>query len=223
MNDRERQERSEHSSGVSARGSARRKALLKAAAELFLKQGYERTSLAQIVDRAGGSKSTVYGQFGDKAGLFRTVVLELCEEMFEPLSEGLPAVNDPATMLTEVAWRFLDMLWGADVQALSRIVYTEGARNPEIADVFFESGYEEGYRQLSVYLSRIAFGLSDERALLLARMFLTMLPGDAYDRLLAGASVQRTRAELDSQVALSVEWLLWKLEADLQKADTAAT
>ncbi|MEM7797667.1 MAG: TetR/AcrR family transcriptional regulator [Chloroflexota bacterium] len=213
MDKQEKQERSGRSPKLGARGAARRKALLEAAADLFLKQGYERTSLDQIVERAGGSKSTVYNQFGDKAGLFRTVVIELCAEMFAPLSEGLPPAGNPAEVLTTVAKLFLEMLWGDDVQALSRIVYTDGVRNPEISDVFFETGYEEGYRQVAAYLRQVAPNLSDERSLLLARMFLTMLPGDAYDRLLAATTIQRTQAEIDSQIALSVEWLMWKLEA----------
>ncbi|MEX3015990.1 TetR/AcrR family transcriptional regulator [Gymnodinialimonas hymeniacidonis] len=193
------------------KGSARRAAVLKASAELFLEQGYERTSLAQIIERAGGSKSTLYAQFRDKAGLFNTVVIELCQAAFGPLSEGFPKNGTPKDLLTEIARRFLEMLWGEDVLALSRIVYTEGGRNPEIADVFFDRGYEEGYAQLSGYLRAVTPGLTKDRAMTLARMFLTMLPGDAYDRLLAGTTTQRTKAELDEQIEISVEWLVWQL------------
>ncbi len=194
------------------RGSARRAAVLKASAELFLEQGYERTSLAQIIERAGGSKSTLYAQFGDKAGLFNTVVIELCQAAFGPLSKGFPDKGAPEDLLKEIARRFLDMLWGEDVLALSRIVYTEGGRNPEIADVFFDQGYEEGYAQLSGYLRAVTPGLTQYRALTLARMFLTMLPGDAYDRLLAGTTTQRTKAELNEQIEISVDWLMWQLK-----------
>ncbi|MEL6103727.1 MAG: TetR/AcrR family transcriptional regulator [Pseudomonadota bacterium] len=193
-----------------ARGAARRAALLKAAAELYLQQGYERTSLSQIIDAAGGSKATLYDQFGDKAGLFRTVVVELCQEMFQSASGPIPQDAQPTDILRTIASQFLAMLWGPDVQALSRIVYTEGGRNPEIADVFFENGYEEGYRQLADFLVQMSDDLNEEDAMSYARMFLTMLPGDAYDRLLAGASVQRSQAELESQIEMSVEWLLWK-------------
>lgn len=193
--------------------SARRKAMLSAAADLFLKHGYERTSLTQIIKKAGGSKATVYDQFGDKAGLFKTVVIELCEEMFEPLGDGSVDSGDGAAVLREIGSKFIELIWGSDVQALSRIVYTEGGRNPEIADVFFENGYEEGYRQLSGFLRHLSPKLSQEDALELSRMFFAMLPGDAYDRLLAGVSVQRTPEELQRQIDLSVEWLLWKLGA----------
>lgn len=196
---------------LTARGSARRAAVLKAAASLFLEQGYERTSLTQIIERAGGSKTTLYAQFGHKAGLFNTVVIELCEAAFGPPDEGFSVEGNTSDVLTHIARNFLRMLWGDDVLALSRIVYTEGGRNPEIADVFFDTGYEEGYRQLAGYLCGVTPDLQHDDAMRLGRMFLTMLPGDAYDRLLAGASVQRTQAELDDQIAMSVEWLVWQL------------
>ncbi len=201
----------QNESDMTPKGSARRAAILEAAAALFLENGYERTSLDSILERTGGSKASVYANFGSKAGLFRMVVLELCDEMFASLSGGIPANEGPKEVLNKVAQRFLKILWGSDVLALSRIVYAEGGRNPEIADVFFENGYEEGYRQLADYLGLISTGLSDDTLLELSRMFLTMLPGDAYDRLLAGCSVQRSHAELERQIAISVEWLLWKL------------
>jgi AcrR family transcriptional regulator len=195
------------------RGAARRAAILKAAAELFLEQGYERTSLAQIIERAGGSKSLFYEQFGDKAGLFRTVVVELCVAIFEPMNESAPVARTPREALTQLGRSFLEVLWNEDVLALSRIVYTEGTRNPEIADVFFACGYEDGYARLAAYLAMIApRPMPEGERLSLAMMFLTMLPGDAYDRRLAGASSQRSAAELERQIAWSVEWLLWKLD-----------
>lgn len=209
----ERQGLSETRQTQKERLSARREALLRSAADLFLRQGYERTSLTQIIKQAGGSKTTVYDQFGDKAGLFRTVVIELCDAMFEPLGDQSPATLEPRAVLTEIGRKFIELTWGEDVRALSRIVYTEGGRNPEIADVFFENGYEEGYRQLSGYLLSLANNLTEAEALELARMFFAMLPGDGYDRLLAGSSVQRTSEELERQIELSVEWLMWKVDA----------
>ncbi len=195
-------------------GVARRAAILKAAADLFLEQGYERTSLTQILERAGGSKSLFYEQFGDKAGLFRTVVIELCVAMFEPLTQTKPAGTTPREVLTELGRLFLDILWNEDVLQLSRIVYADGSRNPEIADVFFACGYDDGYARLAAYLETIAPKPIDlETRLHLAMMFLSMMQGDGYDRRLAGTAKQRSREELHRQIDWSVEWLLWKVGA----------
>lgn len=49
-------------------------ALLDAARELFLEQGYVPTTLAQIAARAGVATRTVYVRFGTKVALFRRVI-----------------------------------------------------------------------------------------------------------------------------------------------------
>ncbi|RYD43145.1 MAG: TetR/AcrR family transcriptional regulator, partial [Sphingomonadales bacterium] len=46
----------------------RQSAILDAAESLFLEQGYERTSLAEIVKTSGGSLATLYELFGNKQG-----------------------------------------------------------------------------------------------------------------------------------------------------------
>ena len=47
----------------------RRRAILASARALFVEQGYEKTTLGEIVERAGGSLATVYKLFGNKDGL----------------------------------------------------------------------------------------------------------------------------------------------------------
>ena len=53
-----------------SRGEVRNSKLQKVAADLFLKRGYEGVTIDKIVELAGGSKSTVYSEFGGKCGLF---------------------------------------------------------------------------------------------------------------------------------------------------------
>ncbi|WP_176026829.1 TetR/AcrR family transcriptional regulator, partial [Brucella intermedia] len=54
----------------SERTKLRRKTILRAAAELFFEQGYATTSIDAIIERTGGSKRTIYSEFGSKEGLF---------------------------------------------------------------------------------------------------------------------------------------------------------
>lgn len=51
----------------------RQSAILDAAESLFLEQGYDRTSLAEIVKRSGGSLATLYELFGNKQGLLHAI------------------------------------------------------------------------------------------------------------------------------------------------------
>jgi TetR/AcrR family transcriptional regulator, mexJK operon transcriptional repressor len=52
----------------------KRAAIIDAARGLFLREGYERTSMDDIAAAAGVSKPTVYEHFGDKEGLFSVIV-----------------------------------------------------------------------------------------------------------------------------------------------------
>src|SRR6266550_7943948 len=55
---------------------ALRQAILTAAGELFLQQGYERFSLRKVAERVGYSATTIYLYFHDKDDLLFTVVDE---------------------------------------------------------------------------------------------------------------------------------------------------
>src|ERR1700722_16744671 len=70
-----------------SRGEVRNSKLQKVAADLFLKRGYEGVSIDKIVELAGGSKSTVYSEFGGKCGLFISSIETLCREANAPLEK----------------------------------------------------------------------------------------------------------------------------------------
>ncbi|TFI58268.1 TetR/AcrR family transcriptional regulator [Sphingomonas parva] len=190
------------------RGAARRRAMLDAAAAIFLEKGYERSSVAEIVARAGGSKSLLYEQFKDKAGLFEAMMVERCAEILEPLKREMGEADDPCRTLTRLGRQFVRVLASDDAIALQRIVYSEGARNPDIADIFFGKGHEIAYDKLTDFLSELAPGTTDEIRRRWAILFFAMLQGDATQRILAGVSDQPTQKEIDGYIDNAVTWLV---------------
>ncbi|HEY1650261.1 MAG TPA: helix-turn-helix domain-containing protein [Acidimicrobiales bacterium] len=64
-----------------AQGLATRALLIKAARELFGRQGYVDTSIDEIVARAGVTKGAVYHHFDGKEGLFRSVFEQVHREV----------------------------------------------------------------------------------------------------------------------------------------------
>jgi AcrR family transcriptional regulator len=60
-------------SGRQVRAQANRRAVVAAASELFLAQGYGHTTIAAIAARAGVSPETIYATFGSKAELLHKV------------------------------------------------------------------------------------------------------------------------------------------------------
>lgn len=67
------------------RGQQRKEVILIVAAELFLKHGYQGTSLDTIIAQAGGSKGAIYRIFNGKKGLFSAVVERLCYDFLSDL------------------------------------------------------------------------------------------------------------------------------------------
>ena len=70
-----------------SRGEVRNTRLQKVAADLFLQRGYDGVTIDKIVELAGGSKSTVYSEFGGKCGLFIKSIENLCREANKPLDQ----------------------------------------------------------------------------------------------------------------------------------------
>lgn len=76
------------------RSAATRGALVKAARELFARDGYTATGREAIVERAGVTRGALYHHFDDKEGLFRAVFEELEQEVMATVAEA--AMADPA-------------------------------------------------------------------------------------------------------------------------------
>ncbi|ULN44887.1 TetR/AcrR family transcriptional regulator [Mycolicibacterium goodii] len=75
--------------GRRGRSIEKRRAMLRAARELFVKEGYELASVDAIAARANVSKRTVYDHFGDKETVFTAVLEELGEKLTATIQNAL--------------------------------------------------------------------------------------------------------------------------------------
>jgi AcrR family transcriptional regulator len=93
-------------SGVPLSGkAATQERILQAATALFLEQGYEQTTVAQVAERAGVSRATVFWHFSDKAGLFREAFNRLVEPFRRSIDQGFEE-SDPEKRLQELLTRY---------------------------------------------------------------------------------------------------------------------
>ncbi|MFI7190685.1 TetR/AcrR family transcriptional regulator [Nocardia nova] len=76
-----------------------RERLVVAAVDLFTEQGYDATTVAQIAERAGVTKSTFFRHFPDK----RELLVAGQETLSRLLAEGIAEAPDRATPLEAVA------------------------------------------------------------------------------------------------------------------------
>jgi AcrR family transcriptional regulator len=72
-----------------------RRAILDAAADLFVEEGYERFSMRQVAERIGYSATTLYRHFADKDELLFAVVDQGFERFGQELLAASTSVEDP--------------------------------------------------------------------------------------------------------------------------------
>lgn len=167
----------------------KRQQILDASADLFTEQGYERTSLEQVADRAEVSKQTIYNNFTSKESLLRAGVLRKCEEAMiagEDLDYSLP----PSEFLPLFADRFISSLTEEKPLAMYRLVMTESQRHPEVGVAFYDSGPMPVMKALAEYL-KVATDrgeLNVQEPLMAAAQYLFSINGFTVDMALVGIS-----------------------------------
>lgn len=183
---------------VCGRGDRRRTLIIDAAIAVFMEEGYAGASIDRIVQRAGGSKATLYRHFPSKADLFAAIIQTLVEQMIAPIDrrEVRPAGGLAAT-LTDFGRTYLDVLLEPRSLALYRMVMGEGARFPDLGRVFFDQGPGRVARRLADHLRGRGWGGAGVAPESLAREFLSLVRADLHLRALLGVGVadaaERTR------------------------------
>jgi AcrR family transcriptional regulator len=193
-----------------SRGDLRNSRLQKVAANLFLRHGYERVSLDKIVELAGGSKSTVYTQFGGKCGLFISSIETLCRESNESLAHIDYSGLDLEQSLKKLAVQVLKLISSRKSVALHRLVIAEAENCPKVGEAWYMHGpartttfirqilerQTEEFHNESVSLDRLAVILHDS------------LTGDILNRRLAGVTKSETEEELNRAAESIVQVVL---------------
>ncbi|HSP36863.1 MAG TPA: helix-turn-helix domain-containing protein [Frankiaceae bacterium] len=96
-----------------------RRAVADAALELFVERGYPATTLKAIAARAGVSVQTVYGQFGNKRAVLKTVIDVTVAGDDEPVPLSRRAQADEARRESDPR-RVLALVVGGVAEILSR-------------------------------------------------------------------------------------------------------
>jgi len=201
------------------RAEKRRQALLDAATTLFLDKGFERTSVADIVGLAGGSRSTLYDLFGNKEGLLRAMVEEETQTIRATIGPAELALEFSEDGLVELAGRFVRAILAPRAVAVFRILATEGERLPDIAASFFECGPRAIERQLAERFRRALPKTGvDAGAEQLVQVFLGAVIGSFHPRHLLGLRQAPLVCCVDEHVRLAVRIFLYGALA----ADTAS-
>ena len=162
----------------------KRRDISNAAAELFLREGYDRCSMDSIAAAAGVSKQTVYSHFANKGELFRSCIAgkaELYDLRIDPsfhntLESGLGSFADG----------FLRLISDPDVVKMWRLVMNEADAHPHVAQMFHETGPEDSLNSLARFLEYHADRLATDDYKRAARTFFALTADAWHSRILLG-------------------------------------
>lgn len=166
----------------------KRKAILEAAKALFLRKGYEGSSMDAIAAEAGVSKLTVYSHYSDKATLFSAAITAKCEEQLpERLFEFSPQASIESVLL-KIGGHYHELISSREAVQLQRIVVAMATQEPRLARMFYEAGAQHMLNEMShlLELAALTGRLSVDDPQKAAERFFCLLKGGEYFRVLIG-------------------------------------
>lgn len=135
------------------RGHERCTLFLDVAEDLFLKYGYNHISLDQIVEQAGGSKSTIYKYFGNKKGLFLAMCQIHCDCFVEQMEKVFFHQQQDITKQLRDVLLELSAIFGAKDRSSFMLLIVQTAQdNPDIAQELYNIGAYRMQALLAEYL-----------------------------------------------------------------------
>ena len=189
--------------------AAQRQALLEAASEVFLERGYPGASVDAVVERAGGSKATVYALFGNKEGLLSALIAQGAETLAASV-DALPPGASFEEGLRAIGHSYLKLILQPKRIALYRLVAGESGRSPHLGDIFYRTGPQAVTTRVAAFFrSAAARGqLETDDPEQLAHFFVHALRGDHHNRVLFNPTRMPTPQEIDRHIDFVVRTLL---------------
>lgn len=139
------------------RAARRRRAILDAATELFLQNGYLGTSMDDVAARAAASKQTLYKYFASKEALFLAIVSTMTGDAGDRVQREVADPSDAgqvADLLLAYAKRQLTIVLTPRLMQLRRLVIGEAARFPELGRMLHAGGPGRAIAALATIFAR---------------------------------------------------------------------
>lgn len=200
---------------ISEKGKKRYELIVKTALKLFLKNGYEKTSLSDIVAISGGSLSSIYTFFENKEGLFKAIIEQEIDSLIKEIGEkiDLKISHGLEEFLTKFATIIFSIICTKKNISLGKIMMSEGSKNGgKLGRVFLDQILNK------IDLVLINFFEKDEikaklnpkfTAKFAAKSFIQSVIGVYYyDSLMLNEEPQLSKKEREEHIALCVELFL---------------
>ncbi len=129
--------------------SDKRLKIIAAARDLFLSEGFDRSSVDAVAAKAGVSKRTVYDYYGNKQNLLLAVVEESSSAVLDMIEQGISDHLREFEDLEQALILFCEQIvasanGSSDYKALMRLVMVEAANLPDSFFEWLDNASDEG-------------------------------------------------------------------------------
>ena len=173
---------------------------------MFMKFGFDGTSMDSVAEAAGMSKRTVYARYRDKNELFRAVQRNLIDRWLAPINQFQLGMRELEPMLVEIGRHLLTSALAPQAVSLHCIIIGESERRPEFGLLANEEGWKPAVRAVAAALRRHSAKLRLLDLDQAAEQFMSLIIANKIR--LAALGVDLDRHATDKHVRLAVDLFL---------------
>lgn len=189
------------------KGRERTRLLLAHAIDTFIELGYEGTSLTKIIEKSGGSRSTVYQCFGNKEGLFIAALEMMADDLYSACISEYRHGRTLTEDLVGFGEIFLTAITAPRAVGAMRLVYTQAPLIPKVGKWFHKEAIEASYKALAKILENHIDATAQE-LIPLAAVYVESIKGRLFHKVLCLPEYRPTETEIKDEVALCAEMLI---------------
>ncbi len=173
---------------------------------MFMKHGFDGTSIDAVAEAASMSKRTVYACYRDKNELFNAVLRDLIDRWLVPINQFQLGTHELEPMLMEIGRHLLGSALAPQVVSLHRIILGESERRPEFGRLANAEGRQPAIRAIAAALRRQASQLRVNDLERAAEQFISLVIDS--DLRLAAFGIGPGQGEIEQRVRQAVDLFL---------------
>jgi len=184
----------------------RQEYLIEVAGAMFMKLGFDGTSIDAVAEAAAMSKRTVYARYRDKNELFSAVLRDLIERWLVPINRFQSSNADLEPMLVEIARHLLTSALAPQAVSLHRIIIGEAERRPEFGRLANSEGRQAGIRAIAAALKRHRSMLRINDLEQVAEQFMSLVIDSSLR--LAALGIRSGNPDIEGRIRTAVDLFL---------------
>ena len=179
-----------------------------AAYELLQENGYAGTSMLSIAKRASASNETMYRWYGDKKGLFKSLVETNASDVKKLLEKGSGTAQSPEETLEILGPKLLGLLTGMKAVTLNRAAASDPTG--ELGQALSAAGRETILPLIRNVFARLVLenGYSETQLTAIVETYLGLLVGDLQIRRVTGVQPELKQSEINSRAKNALTTIL---------------